>query len=64
MRALIVAILAPIYVLIAWLIYLGAKWAAAFLTSSEIDQTVMAALAAIIVVGVIVAALMEMEREG
>ena len=33
-----IIILIPIYVAIAWGMYLGAKWLAAFITQSDIDQ--------------------------
>lgn len=62
MRALILLILIPVYVSIAWLVYVGAKWAASFLFGSELDQVAAAALAAAVVIGAIVTVLFDMER--
>jgi hypothetical protein len=58
-----IIILSPIYVAIAWAVYLGAKWLAAFIAQSDIDQTVMAAIAVIIVLGLVAGLLVEAARD-
>ncbi len=56
-------ILSPIYVLIAWLVYLGAKWAAAFVVTSPIDQAIMGVIAVCVLAGTAVAAIIERTRD-
>jgi hypothetical protein len=60
---LLILILSPVPVLIAWLIYLGSKWVAAFVTGSELDQAIMGIIAVIVVMGVALAVLMEVGRD-
>jgi hypothetical protein len=55
--------LSPLYVAIAWAIYLGAKWIAAFVAASEIDQAILGVMAALIIMGVGLSALIEVGRD-
>lgn len=41
-------LLTPLYTAAAWGIYLGAKWIAALLVASQVDQTAMGVLAVVI----------------
>jgi hypothetical protein len=43
----------PIFILLAWGIYLGATWIAAFITHSALNQAMMGIIAVVIVIGVI-----------
>jgi hypothetical protein len=58
-RALVIVVTIPVWTALAWATYKAAKWLAAFLATSEIDQVAMAFLAVIIVGGVIIAAIKE-----
>jgi hypothetical protein len=56
-------LLSPIYVLVTWLVYLGAKWAAALMVASPVDQAIMGVIAVCVFAGTAIAAIIERTRD-
>ena len=47
-RLAVLILLTPVYIAVAWGIYFAAKWVASLLVSSQLDQTIMAVMAAVL----------------
>jgi hypothetical protein len=52
-RLAVLVLLTPVYIAVAWGVYFAAKWVASLLVSSQLDQTIMAVIAAVLTFAVL-----------
>jgi hypothetical protein len=52
-RRAVLVLLTPVCIAVAWGVYFAAKWVASLLVSSQLDQTIMAVMAAVLTFAVL-----------